>query len=572
MESDKSFRISTVGNSMNLLGAAVNSAEAVAGVEPLTTMVPGIHSSVPLAHGQAGGKDPISNKKKAQSPSVSAASFGEQPKRTAVGHVRVACVNCHRRHLACDLGRPCQRCASQGLVCTENVHRKRGRPRKTSAQRANGTDKNGTDKNGPGMSMAHKGNVGGIVSSSGASVSQYNVYHAQGQPLSNNGSFDLVPSTVNSGMRTAVTNGAQHGSVHSTPYSNSMAPTQHQAFHHQPMNGYVSNTSQSYNRSQQALNGFSQIDDSNLWLNVTPQGVICNFSNGWQHYLGSQYFHKLYHRPFFELVTSDGNASKQAISLIERAAAQVSAIVAQAPPMNHPGFMSTHQSSRFELSLCLMLNPTILHVRAEFTGVATFTQGNMWQIVVFINCLLVRPPEFISFHPGWTASSTGASAVSVNSPHPSQPLESPSNAALGQLRIQQKQNALSGVATSASNVSAQPMSNASLSLQIGTSTPSSMASVSNNGVISPLLANHNGVSVGHHPYHATGPSQTYHSSAPMSTLAAVASSALASASQAVVFNVEDAKFSNLGNPANLTPVESATSINSLEQSSALERS
>ncbi|TPX32503.1 hypothetical protein SmJEL517_g04400 [Synchytrium microbalum] len=44
-----------------------------------------------------------------------------------------ACTNCKRAHLACDLSRPCNRCASMGRDCTDAVHKRRGRPRLNGA-------------------------------------------------------------------------------------------------------------------------------------------------------------------------------------------------------------------------------------------------------------------------------------------------------------------------------------------------------------------------------------------------------------------------------------------------------
>ncbi|KAJ2479249.1 hypothetical protein EV174_004069 [Coemansia sp. RSA 2320] len=56
------------------------------------------------------------------------------PARTGRGakpHVRSACTNCKKAHLACDLQRPCRRCVSSGKcdTCKDVQHKKRGRPR-----------------------------------------------------------------------------------------------------------------------------------------------------------------------------------------------------------------------------------------------------------------------------------------------------------------------------------------------------------------------------------------------------------------------------------------------------------
>ncbi|KAJ2554336.1 hypothetical protein EV175_002624 [Coemansia sp. RSA 1933] len=51
--------------------------------------------------------------------------------RGAKPHVPSACTNCKKAHLACDLQRPCRRCANSGKcdTCKDVQHKKRGRPR-----------------------------------------------------------------------------------------------------------------------------------------------------------------------------------------------------------------------------------------------------------------------------------------------------------------------------------------------------------------------------------------------------------------------------------------------------------
>ncbi|KAL8669771.1 MAG: hypothetical protein Q9168_005649 [Polycauliona sp. 1 TL-2023] len=51
--------------------------------------------------------------------------------RRAKAHVPSACVNCKRKHLACETKRPCNRCLSTGkeATCVDVQHKKRGRPR-----------------------------------------------------------------------------------------------------------------------------------------------------------------------------------------------------------------------------------------------------------------------------------------------------------------------------------------------------------------------------------------------------------------------------------------------------------
>ncbi|KAL9039784.1 MAG: hypothetical protein Q9214_004735 [Letrouitia sp. 1 TL-2023] len=51
--------------------------------------------------------------------------------RRAKAHVPSACVNCKRKHLACETKRPCNRCLQNGkeATCVDVQHKKRGRPR-----------------------------------------------------------------------------------------------------------------------------------------------------------------------------------------------------------------------------------------------------------------------------------------------------------------------------------------------------------------------------------------------------------------------------------------------------------
>ncbi|KAL8714328.1 MAG: hypothetical protein Q9220_001659 [cf. Caloplaca sp. 1 TL-2023] len=51
--------------------------------------------------------------------------------RRAKAHVPSACVNCKRKHLACEMKRPCNRCLQTGkeATCVDVQHKKRGRPR-----------------------------------------------------------------------------------------------------------------------------------------------------------------------------------------------------------------------------------------------------------------------------------------------------------------------------------------------------------------------------------------------------------------------------------------------------------
>ncbi|MCJ1265095.1 hypothetical protein MMC22_004970 [Lobaria immixta] len=51
--------------------------------------------------------------------------------RRAKAHVPSACVNCKRKHLACETRRPCNRCVQTGKesTCVDVQHKKRGRPR-----------------------------------------------------------------------------------------------------------------------------------------------------------------------------------------------------------------------------------------------------------------------------------------------------------------------------------------------------------------------------------------------------------------------------------------------------------
>ncbi|KAK9319437.1 hypothetical protein V1517DRAFT_332577 [Lipomyces orientalis] len=61
----------------------------------------------------------------ARSTSVGGATRRPKP------HVIAACSNCKKAHLACDVGRPCQRCINLGKqdTCVDVRHKKRGRPR-----------------------------------------------------------------------------------------------------------------------------------------------------------------------------------------------------------------------------------------------------------------------------------------------------------------------------------------------------------------------------------------------------------------------------------------------------------
>ncbi|KAI8082977.1 uncharacterized protein BX664DRAFT_388095 [Halteromyces radiatus] len=54
-----------------------------------------------------------------------------QRKKSIKPHVRTACVNCKKAHLACDAERPCKRCISVGKTdsCYDIQHKKRGRPK-----------------------------------------------------------------------------------------------------------------------------------------------------------------------------------------------------------------------------------------------------------------------------------------------------------------------------------------------------------------------------------------------------------------------------------------------------------
>ncbi|KAI9301720.1 hypothetical protein BJ944DRAFT_271048 [Cunninghamella echinulata] len=54
-----------------------------------------------------------------------------QRKKSNRPHVRTACVNCKKAHLACDAERPCKRCISVGKTdsCYDIQHKKRGRPK-----------------------------------------------------------------------------------------------------------------------------------------------------------------------------------------------------------------------------------------------------------------------------------------------------------------------------------------------------------------------------------------------------------------------------------------------------------
>ncbi|KAI8065503.1 hypothetical protein BC940DRAFT_368759 [Gongronella butleri] len=54
-----------------------------------------------------------------------------QRKKSNKPHVRTACSNCKKAHLACDTERPCKRCVSVGKAdsCYDIQHKKRGRPK-----------------------------------------------------------------------------------------------------------------------------------------------------------------------------------------------------------------------------------------------------------------------------------------------------------------------------------------------------------------------------------------------------------------------------------------------------------
>ncbi|ORX51958.1 hypothetical protein DM01DRAFT_1408421 [Hesseltinella vesiculosa] len=54
-----------------------------------------------------------------------------QRKKSNKPHVRTACSNCKKAHLACDTARPCKRCISVGKSdsCYDIQHKKRGRPK-----------------------------------------------------------------------------------------------------------------------------------------------------------------------------------------------------------------------------------------------------------------------------------------------------------------------------------------------------------------------------------------------------------------------------------------------------------
>ncbi|ORZ18570.1 hypothetical protein BCR42DRAFT_489916 [Absidia repens] len=54
-----------------------------------------------------------------------------QRKKSIKPHVRTACINCKKAHLACDAERPCKRCISVGKTdsCYDIQHKKRGRPK-----------------------------------------------------------------------------------------------------------------------------------------------------------------------------------------------------------------------------------------------------------------------------------------------------------------------------------------------------------------------------------------------------------------------------------------------------------
>ncbi|KAI8079893.1 ribose 5-phosphate isomerase A-domain-containing protein [Halteromyces radiatus] len=59
-------------------------------------------------------------------------------KRQLKPHVKTACINCKKAHLACDLSRPCKRCVSSGKSesCRDIQHKKRGRPKRTDKRQA----------------------------------------------------------------------------------------------------------------------------------------------------------------------------------------------------------------------------------------------------------------------------------------------------------------------------------------------------------------------------------------------------------------------------------------------------
>ncbi|KAB8342717.1 hypothetical protein FH972_022317 [Carpinus fangiana] len=67
----------------------------------------------------------------ANSPPGNHNALQSQRGRKAKAHVQSACANCKKAHLACDIGRPCQRCISNGktATCVDVEHKKRGRPR-----------------------------------------------------------------------------------------------------------------------------------------------------------------------------------------------------------------------------------------------------------------------------------------------------------------------------------------------------------------------------------------------------------------------------------------------------------
>ncbi|MCJ1292265.1 hypothetical protein MMC34_003815 [Xylographa carneopallida] len=60
--------------------------------------------------------------------------------RRAKAHVPSACVNCKRKHLACETRRPCNRCLQAGkeATCVDVQHKKRGRPRLRDEEQGRG--------------------------------------------------------------------------------------------------------------------------------------------------------------------------------------------------------------------------------------------------------------------------------------------------------------------------------------------------------------------------------------------------------------------------------------------------
>ncbi|MCJ1381118.1 hypothetical protein MMC17_004227 [Xylographa soralifera] len=62
--------------------------------------------------------------------------------RRAKAHVPSACVNCKRKHLACETRRPCNRCLQAGkeATCVDVQHKKRGRPRLRDEEQGRGVN------------------------------------------------------------------------------------------------------------------------------------------------------------------------------------------------------------------------------------------------------------------------------------------------------------------------------------------------------------------------------------------------------------------------------------------------